>query len=639
MSAAPSEGELVALRERVARLEREQAFSRTLLDSAAGIVTRVSLDGTIEFINRPSPADSPLIGQSIYSFVPADQAHVVRSALERCASTLKSTSYEVAARALDGTTDWYATNVAPILEGEKLVGLTLVSINASHARRTEEALRASQTRLKLALDLGNVGVWSWDQKHDVVEWDQKLTAMFGLPPDATPRTVAEYLALIPEAQRAAMAAHVERALETGIYPDFELEAEGADGPHWFIIKGGLLRGPGGEVIGLTGGVVDVTERRRIEQRLRETQKLEALGQLSAGIAHNFNNMLAVIIPALELTRMRPAAADPTLLDDALASAQNAAQLVRQLMVFSQRTPGLSAHRESLADVVRRAVLLCQQTFERHLTLELSDLEAGSFASVESGPMEQAVMNMLLNARDAVAVEPGRPGRIEVSVRAVGEPEARRRHLEARGAYVELRVSDTGCGMDATTRGRMLEPFFTTKPPGRGTGLGLATAWATVQAHRGFLDCQSELGRGTTFYLLLPAQEARVQTERAEAPPARDRGGAGRVVLIVDDEEAVSRTSALMLRDAGFRVLTAASGDEALRLAEGSSFDVVLLDYSMPGLSAADTLAGLRRRQPQLPIICLSGLGISLAGATVQLLKPVSRTELLAVLERVVQRGT
>lgn len=632
-SGAPSE--LDELRVALARLEHEQAWVRTTLETMPAIMMRVSLEGTIEFINRvlPEYAESAPVGQSIYAFAPADQHEVMRSALAHTTRTLQPSSYESVAEAPDGTRDWYITVVGPVIDaGGQLVGLTLVSSNASRLRRAEQALVESQASLRLALDAGNVGVWRWDARSDVVEWDEKLDAMFGLAPGTSPRNVAQYMELIPANQKDAMAAHVGRALATGLYPDFELGIERADGPRWFIIKGGVLRGPSGEVVGLLGGVVDVTERRRIDERLRQAQSLEALGQLSAGVAHNFNNMLAVILPALDLAKASAPPAHVTLLNDAFTSAMNAAQLVRQLAIFSRSGRPAPARYEPLVEVIRRTVELCRRTFARAVTLELGDVSAAREADVDSGPMEQAVMNLLLNARDALSDEQVRPSRIDVSARLLDEFDVQRRRAEARGRYVELRVADTGSGMDATTYRRMLEPFFTTKPTGRGTGLGLSTVWATVQAHRGFLECDTELGRGTVFSLLLPAWKAPVQTADPMPPPARGASDP-RVVLIIDDEPAVRRATATLLADAGFVVLTAASGDEGLRASAEGSPDVVLLDYSMPGLSPQATLAGLRRERPSLPVVCLSGLVTPLEGATLQLIKPVTRDELLAALER------
>ncbi|MBE2247925.1 MAG: PAS domain S-box protein, partial [Myxococcus sp.] len=618
--------ESTALDARVAALQAEVDRTRQLIETVPAVVMRVSLDGVIEYINRvlPEYASRQPQGQSIYSFAPPSQHEVMRSALERARETLQPTSFESVAQAPDGTRDWYVTNVGPVLEGGRLVGFALVSADVSRVHDAEARLAQSRVKMQLALDAGNVGVWSWDRRSDAVEWDEKLNAMFGLTPEQSPRTVQQYMALIPADQKEAMGRHIERALQTGLYPDFELRADQGDTPRWFIIKGGVIRDDEGQITGLLGGVIDVTERRQTEELLRQAQKLQAVGQLAAGVAHNFNNMLAVILPALELLKGRAAPADQELIDDALTSAVNAAQLVQQLMVFS-RTPPAAGRKEALADVVRRAVQLCRQIFAPWVALELRALDAASWAEVDSAAMEQAVMNLLLNARDALEPGGARPTRIEVSAAFADPDTLRRRYPDLEGRYVELKVQDTGAGMSEATRLRIMEPFFSTKGAGRGTGLGLSTAWATVRAHHGFLECSSELGQGTTFSLLLPARGEPLRLTHA---PSSVPNGAGQAVLLVDDQDAVRRSHAALLTGAGFRVLHAASGAEALEVGAREHVDVVLLDYSMPGLSAEETLAGLRRQRPRLPIICLSGLATTLEGASAQLLKPVSHEALV-----------
>lgn len=218
------DAEIAALRARIERLEGELAGSvadadhyRTLLETVPAIVLRSSLDGTIEYINRvlPEYATSPLVGCSIYTFAPADQHEAMRAAIDRTTATWLPSSYESIAEAPDGTRDWYLTTVGPVLEHDRLVGLVLACTNTTRVKQTEAELANRRAELKMALDAGNVGVWRWDRRSDVVHWDEKLTAMFGLRPEDAPRSVEAYLQLIPEAQRGAMAAHIERALDTG----------------------------------------------------------------------------------------------------------------------------------------------------------------------------------------------------------------------------------------------------------------------------------------------------------------------------------------------------------------------------------------------------------------------------------------
>ncbi len=631
---APEETSSVeALKARISALESAQAMARSVLEGVPAVVMRLSLDGTIEFINRvlPEYAGQPPVGQPIYAFAPADQHAVMRGALEEAIRTQGIARFESIAQAPDGTRDWYATTVGPIFEGGRLTGLTMISLNTSRERETEAALGESRARLALALDAGNVGVWRWDARSDVVEWDLKLAAMFGLPAAGAPRNFKQFLEVISADQRQAMRRHIEEALSTGLYSDFELRADLPTGPRWFIAKGGPLLDENGKVVGLLGGVVDNTERRRLEEQVRRAHRLEAVGQLSAGVAHNFNNMLAVVVPVLELAKQGASGETVVALEDALGSALRAAQLVKQLMVFSRTRPVDDSRREPLSECVKRAVELCRRTFDRRITLEVGGLEAAAEVGVDGGAVEQAVLNLLLNARDALEGLDGERARIEVTVRRLSAAELRRRLPEAHGEHVEVRVRDTGAGMDEATQRRVFDPFFTTKPVGQGTGLGLPTAWATAQAHGGALECESALGAGTTFALVLPV--------RGLPPAAQHHGGEtpapwGRVVLLIEDEALVRNATAAMLSASGYRVLPAASGEEGVRLAAGQPVDVVLMDYSMPGQAPATTLAQLRAARPRLPVVCFTGLGVALEGADAHLTKPVTRDELVAALERV-----
>lgn len=601
---------------------------RTVLDTMPAVVMRVSLDGTITFINRvlPEYAGTPPVGRSIYDFAPADQHEVMRQSLARAIETRGPVSFESIAEAPDGTRDWYSTTLGPVLDGEALVALTMVSTNVSHVKRIEQALRDARTHTALALDAGNVGTWRWDQREDVVVWDDKLCALFGLTQAEAPKTYPAFLALASDDQREALRRHIDTAVATGAYPDFELRADLPSGTRWFIIKGGTLRDAEGRVTGLLGGVIDDTDRRKLAEHLRQSQKLEAVGQLSAGVAHNFNNMLAIIVPVLEMLERRANGQDAALVADALASALNAADLVRQLMLFARTRPHAAARQEPLAVALERAVALCRRTFDRRITLTMDGVEAARDVSVDAAEMEQAVLNLLLNARDAL--EGVDAPRIDVTVRRVARASARWPEGASPDSAIEVRVRDNGRGMDEPTRQRIFEPFFTTKPVGQGTGLGLSTAWAMAQRHGGFIECESALDAGTTFSLVLPIAQVDAHPGAPPPPQAAARGD-GQKVLIIDDEPAVRRASAATLAAWGYTPLTAASGDEGVALSKQTTVDVVLLDYSMPGLSAESTIEQLRALRPGLPIVCFSGLGVTLEGATAHLAKPATFEALVA----------
>ncbi len=630
-----------ALPARIAQLEAELAevthertMLRRVLDTLPAVVLQVALDGTIEYVNQvlPEYALRPPVGQSIYSYAPADQHEVMRAAIDAAVRTGLNTSFEAVAQAPDGTRDWYHTIVAPVRRGGDVVGVTLSCSNVTRLKTAELALRESRAQIALALDAGNVGVWRWDRRSDHVVWDDKLCSMFGVAPADAPTTAEGFLALTSDDQRDAMRAHIEASVATGIYLDFELRVDAPDGVRWFVIKGGATRDELGEVAGLLGGVVDVTERRRLMDQVRQAQKLDAMGQLAAGIAHNFNNMLAGIIPVLELAEREARAELATFLQEARQSALRAAELVKGLMLVGRKDPGGAPRpRESLATVITRAIALCRRTFGPGIRLEVGPLELAQAVLVEGPQMEQAVLNVLLNARDALVATDPQNALIDVSLAPAAPNVA---HAGPHGS-LELRIRDTGAGMDEALRARVFEPFFTTKAVGAGTGLGLATAWATVHAHGGSLSCESTPGLGTVFSFCLP-RTTPIDGDVAPAARLDVASGAGACVLIIDDDVSVQRTTAASLASAGYRVVTASSGTEGVHAYVEHGVDVVLLDYSMPGQGPQTTLAQLRRLRPSVPVILYSGLAVHLNGASAHLSKPATVDQLAEAVRKVLR---
>ncbi len=473
-------------------------------------------------------------------------------------------------------------------------------------------LLESRARLEVALDAGRLGLWRWDAAADSIDWHDHLCAMFGLEPAHAPRRRADWMAIVPPGYREQMDAQIDAALETGDYPDFELAVGVAPSKRWFVVRGFPTRTPEGRITGLMGGVLEVTGLRVLEEQMRQTQKLEALGQLSAGVAHNFNNMLAAIVPVIELAKLKTPS-DADLFDLALQSARHAAELVKDLMLFARREADPKGVPEALDVVVRRAAELCGRTFGQQVRVAVRDLQAASGVFVDGARTEQVLLNLIVNARDAVENLPAPRRTVTLSA-----------HEGAQGDFVEIRVADLGDGMDDAVRQRIFEPFFTTKPIGRGTGLGLPTAWGAVEAQGGHLSCESVPGVGTTFVLALPSRSLGTQPlckPDTPAPPSSAR------VLIIDDEPHVLRSTIMLLELMGHQALGASSGEDGVRVARAEGVDVVLLDRSMPGQPPEATLAQLREIAADLPIIAFSGLADELEGATVQLGKPATWEQL------------
>ncbi len=351
------------------------------------------------------------------------------------------------------------------------------------------------------------------------------------------------------------------------------------------------------------------ERRQLERQIQQSQKLDSLGLLAGGIAHDFNNLLTGVLGNADLALMEMSEGAPgrERVQDIQNAAIRAAELCSQLLQYAGKG-SLSVSTFSLSALVEEMSHLMSVSISKSAMLRC-DLPADlPVIRGDATQMRQVVMNLITNASDAMN---GRVGAIRVATGCVDCDRSRleRAHLGAdlpAGTYVFLEVSDTGCGMDEQAKARMFDPFFSSKAPGR--GLGLATVLGILRAHRGAVEVESEIGRGTTIRALLPAaeEEACPGGAGAEEPHATWTGEG--TVLVVDDEERVRAVAEMMLKRIGYDVITAANGPEAVRVFEqhGAAIRIVLLDVTMPGMDGIETLRALRKLDDHVPVLMCSG---------------------------------
>jgi two-component system, cell cycle sensor histidine kinase and response regulator CckA len=351
----------------------------------------------------------------------------------------------------------------------------------------------------------------------------------------------------------------------------------------------------------------LAEEQRTEERLRQTQKLESLGILAGGIAHDFNNLLTGIIGNISLALDREALMNPrrAYLEDALHASERAADLTRQLLAYSGKGR-FSIRRLDLSEIVQQISSLIQTSISKNVHVMLNLAEALPSIEADATQIQQIVMNLIINAAEAIGME----GSGLVVVETGGSPvsEAYLRHtLGADGAsageYVYLEVRDTGCGIDEATLSRIFDPFFTTKFMGR--GLGLAAVLGIVRGHRGALKVESTPGQGSSFRVLFPAAGGEVS--RRKAAPIEHFAASG-TILVVDDEEIVRRTAKHALENCGYRVLLAENGQIAVEMFAQAAEDIalVLLDLTMPVMSGEQALQRLQRIQPGVRVVLTSG---------------------------------
>ncbi len=360
---------------------------------------------------------------------------------------------------------------------------------------------------------------------------------------------------------------------------------------------------------------DMTAQRQLEAELRHSQKMDGIGQLAGGIAHDFNNMLAVIrgnaeLLLMEVEPIKPEAAD--CINQVIAASERAATLTRQLLIFSRKQV-LQSQPLALNDLVKNLIKMLKRTIREDIRLECAYADSLPSVQADPGMLEQVLLNLVVNARDAM------PGggeiRIETEMVTLGEAAARERPEAKPGTFVCLRVSDTGTGIAPEHLPRIFDPFFTTKEPGKGTGLGLATVYGIVKQHGGWVEVSSQVGRGTTLKVCLPALPQPTSSGAAQPAETKPRGGT-ETILLVEDDYQVRIITRRVLEAYGYNVHEAASGREALRIWNRQASEIALLlsDIVMPdGLNGRDLAEQLRTQKPGLRVVFMSGYSAEVIG--------------------------
>jgi PAS domain S-box-containing protein len=354
-------------------------------------------------------------------------------------------------------------------------------------------------------------------------------------------------------------------------------------------------------------IVDITSRKMLEEQLRQAQKMEAIGRLAGGVAHDFNNLLTVIRGNSELLQMEDISDGhrAEALAEVVRATERAAALTKQLLTFSRRQV-MQRRKLDLNDVVARLTKMLERVLGEDVRLELRLHARPLVTDADAGMLDQMLMNLAVNARDAMP--DGGQLVIETFAAVVSEEERARFPAARLGPHVGVRVADTGVGIAPETMAHVFEPFFTTKGPGEGTGLGLATVLGIVEQHSGAVRVTSEPGRGAEFTVLLPTCDERAEVEPGHEPMVTAHRGT-ESILLVEDEEPVRRLTRRLLEARGYRVRSAGTGAEALRIWEEQqgAFDLVVTDMVMPGgISGRDLAERLGARRPGLKVIFLSG---------------------------------
>jgi PAS domain S-box-containing protein len=593
------------LQEKTTVIERAQDVGRIGVFVADLATGRISWSAQLARMFGISDEAFESDGEYFWSRVHLDDVTEARAEVSAAVGRGEEFSVVYRARLGGGATIWVHAHGSVELDDdgrpERVIG---AAQDITEQKRIEQELRETAAELLEAQEFGRVGSWAWYPNENRTKRSLETIRILGLRPG---RADSEIPALFNEVLHPDDATDVIRkeqeAFDSGQRYEDEYRIIRDGETRWVRSQGDVELDDQGRPYRLVGVIMDVTDRRRaeeerreLEERLRQSQKLDALGQLAGGVAHDFNNLLMVIAGTSQLALSK--SDDPGVRDDLLEvvhAAERAAELTKQLLVFSRSQPVVARHvdlNEVVTDARRLLQRLIESTVEIHE--ELSDDPLPVLA--DKSQLEQVLLNLALNARDAMP--------------AGGSLTIRTSLASGRGL---ISVEDTGTGIPDGVLERIFEPFFTTKESGRGTGLGLATVYGIVDAAGGEVSVSSRLGAGTVFTVSLPLGEQSDDHVDDEGP-ARE-GPQGDRILLVDDDDHVRATTARMLLSAGCgAVLEARDGGEALELVEsGADFDVLVTDLIMPRMDGVELALRLRASRPELRVLYVSGYAADVLG--------------------------
>lgn len=617
------EQELKELRTKHQTLLESATHLRTLLETLPDMIWLKNSDGVYLYCNRAAEQffgakREEIIGKTDYDFIDKELADMFRKndcrAMEQDIPSINEDRLIFPDNKYSGL---FETIKTPMKNPDgELIGVLGIARDITERKKTEESLIEVQRKIREAQKMARLGFWEWDIKTGEVEWSEEVYSIFKLDPgEFTPR-IDSILALSPwpedhqrdmELIKKAMESH-----QPGEYEQRFLLPDGTTGYYFSTFQG--IYDDDGKLITMKGTVQDITEKKRaeenqkkMEEELRHAQKIESIGRLAGGVAHDFNNMLGIIMGYAELAVDELDASSPVvpLLGEIQNAGKRSANLTRQLLAFARKQtiePKLLDLNSTINEMLKMLKRLIGED------INLAWLPGAQLHPIKIDPsqVDQVLVNLCINARDSIDGS----GKITIETgNAVFDNDYCREHPEFHpGRYVMVCVSDNGSGMDKLTMANLFEPFFTTKEKGRGSGLGLATVYGIVKQNNGFINVYSEPGKGTTFKLYFQSHEEAVKSIPEKEQTQESLRGS-ETILLIEDETAILKMIKRMLEHSGYRVLAASTPGEAMGIIhspEGKKVRLLITDVIMPEMDGKEVAENILSVNPGIKCLFMSG---------------------------------
>ncbi len=506
------------------------------------------------------------------------------------------------------------------------------AIGHLYSRRiADDALAESEERFQMAVEAANIGIWDWNSETNEIYWSDTVCQIFGVAQGNAPKSFEDYRGLIHEDDRSTVVNAIRETFQKGSKYKVTHRIVRPDGSiRWVEGYGHISHSATGGLTRMAGTVVDISERKSMEETLLQSSKLESIGRLAGGIAHDFNNMLAVIIGYAEIVqeRVRPDEDLNRCMSNISTTAERAADLTSQLLAFARKQIVISRVID-LNGVLHEAELILDRLLPSHVKLNANANKKPVWINADPSQIQQIILNLALNARDAMPEK----GELTVRICTSLAEDIKTIDKEIRlpsGSYALIVVSDTGTGIPEENRSKIFEPFFTTKEMGRGTGFGLATVYGIVKQHRGDISVKSDVGIGSEFTVYLPCVDAPESKQAVVAAADAAMRGSG-TVLVAEDQEDLRELISRTLTSSGFNVLAAPNGIEALNIARTYNGDIRLLltDLIMPGMGGQELAAAISSELPQTKVLMMTGYSdTAVEGPAEFLFKPFAPSALI-----------